>query len=95
MGVRVDAAGEAGAVVAECHMVPRFGVPSGTAATMIPPRKPPPLPPRFPSEPPTVPTRKEFRAALLVKYWGECDPSDQDYLIQLAEKLSARNANKD
>jgi|GEM_PF-4161558 len=39
----------------------------------------------------TRPQSIEFRAALLVRYFKDCAPEDQDYLIQCAERYANRN----
>jgi len=67
----------------------------------IPARKPSPSPTAMPnreiadsfadSEAPTAKKGAEFRAALLIKYWAQCSPEDQDYLIRTAERYAERN----
>jgi hypothetical protein len=43
-------------------------------------------------EEPTKRQGIEFRVALLAKYFRECAPEDQAYLLQLAEGYAARNS---
>jgi hypothetical protein len=42
----------------------------------------------FPPEPPTLPMRKEQRAAKLVRDWNACTPERKRVIERMAEKLS-------
>lgn len=43
----------------------------------------------FPPEPPTLPMRKEQRAAKLVRDWNQCTPERKRVIERMAEKLAS------